>query len=282
MSKIGILHPGEMGISVAASAVNSGHEVYWVSEGRSDKTRTRANKHQLKDTGTLTELCNTCSIIISVCPPQVAEDVARDVVEQRFKGLYMEANAISPQQTVKIGALMQAAGIEFVDGGIIGGPAWEPGDTWLYLSGKRANEIAACFSQGPLEVSIMGEEIGKASAIKMCYAAYSKGITALLCGVIATAERLNVRQELSQQWDRDDAGFSEHAERRMRRVTAKAWRFASEMDEIAATFAAAGLPSGFHESSAKVFRRMAGFKDSPTMPELDDVLASLQKERSAD
>jgi 3-hydroxyisobutyrate dehydrogenase-like beta-hydroxyacid dehydrogenase len=277
MSMIGILHPGEMGISVAASAMNNGHDVYWCSEGRSEKTRARADKYTLKDAGTLAEVCNACAIIISVCPPQAAENVAHQVIDQGFKGLYLDANAISPQRAIKIGVMMQAAGIDFTDGGIIGGPAWEPGNTWLYLSGKRASEIVACFSQGPLETSLIGEEIGKASAIKMCYAAYSKGISALLCGVLATAEKLNVRQELSEQWDRDNAGFSEQAGQRVRRVTAKAWRFSSEMDEIAATFHEAGLPSGFHESAAEIFRRMASFKDSPTLPELDKVLAMLQK-----
>ena len=276
---IGILHPGEMGVSVAASAMNSGDAVYWASEGRGEKTRTRAQKYNLKDAGTLAELCKTCSVIFCICPPHAVEDVAHQVIAQGFKGLYLDANAISPQRTIKIGARMQTAGIDFVDGGIIGGPAWERENTWLYLSGGRADEIAGCFSQGPLETRVIGGEIGKASALKMCYAAYSKGTTALLCAVIATAESLKVREELFQQWDMDDAGFSEQAARRVTRVTAKAWRFAGEMDEIAATFAAAGLPSGFHESAAEIFRRIAGFKDSPTLPELSEALASLQEKK---
>lgn len=274
--RIGILHPGEMGISVAVSAMNSGHTVFWASEGRGEKTRARADKYNLKDAGTLAELCNTCSVILCVCPPHAAEDVARQVIAQGFKGLYMDANAISPQRAIKIGAMLKAAGIDFVDGGIIGGPAWERGQTWLYLSGKRANEIADCFTNGLLETKVIGDEIGKASALKMCYAAYSKGTSALLCAVIATAESLNVRDELFWQWDRDEAGSSEQAARRVQRVTAKAWRFAGEMDEIAATFHEAGLPSGFHESAAEIFRRMADFRNSPTMPELSEVLSSLQ------
>ena len=281
--RIGILHPGEMGISVAASAMNSGHEIYWSSEGRGEKTHARAQKYNLKDAGTLAELCKTCPVIFCICPPHAAEDVARQVIAHGFKGLYLDANAISTQRTIKIGAMMQAAGIGFVDGGIIGPPAWERGQTWLYLSGKRADEIAACFAKGPLETKVIGDEIGKASALKMCYAAYTKGTTALLCAVIATAESLKVREELFQQWDTDDAGFSEQAARRVQRVTAKAWRFAGEMDEIAATFHEAGLPSGFHESAAEIFRRMAGFKDATVLPESDEVLSSLQgKKHPAD
>ena len=279
--RIGILHPGEMGISVAASAMNSGHAVFWALEGRGEKTRARAQKYNLKDAGTLAELCKTCSVIFCICPPRAAEDVANQVITAGFKGLYLDANAISPQRTIKIGAMLKAAGIDFVDGGIIGGPAWERGETWLYLSGTRADEIASCFANGPLETKVVDAEIGKASALKMCYAAYTKGTSALLCTILSAAEQYHVRGELNQQWDMEEADFSAQTEKRVRRVTAKAWRFAGEMDEIAATFAAVGLPSGFHESAGEIFRRMENFKDSLTLPELEDVLASLQKQNPA-
>ena len=91
--------------------------------------------------------------------------------------------------------------IQFVDGGIIGSPAWTPKETWLYLSGERANEIAACFSKGPLETKLIGNEIGKASALKMCLQ-QTKGTSALLSAVLGTAEALGIREELYQQWDR--------------------------------------------------------------------------------
>ena len=274
---IGILHPGEMGVSIAASAMNSGHGVYWASEGRGEKTRTRAGKHALIDTGTLKELCGVCRVILCICPPHAAQDVACKVIEAGFKGFYLDANAISPHRSKSISVMMQTAGIQYVDGGIIGGPAWEPKNTWLYLSGEGSSEIAACFTQGLLETRVIGDEIGRASALKMCYAAYTKGTTALLCAVLATSVSFHVGEELFQQWDLDEAGFTEQAARRARRVTTKAWRFASEMEEIAATFASAGLPSGFHESAAEVFHRMEGFKDAPDLPELSEVLASLQK-----
>lgn len=277
MSKIGILHPGEMGISVAASAVHSGHEVHWVSEVRSEKTRSRAGEHGLIETASLSELCQTCEIIVSVCPPHAAEDVARSVIRANFRGRYLDANAIAPQRSIKIGQLMEAASIHFVDGGIIGGPAWTANETWLYLSGEHAVEIAECFSNGPLQTKNVGNEIGKASALKMCYAAYSKGTIALLAAILATAESLGVRDTLFEQWDRDNTGFSDQVSQRTRRVTAKAWRFEGEMKEIAATFQEAGLPGNFHEAAAEIYRRMAGFKDSSFTPPLEEVIEALIK-----
>jgi len=272
---IGILHPGAMGISVAASALRSGHRVCYASEGRSEATRARAAEHDLRDLGTLSALCAECSLIISVCPPHVAEEVAALVVAQGFKGLYLEANAISPHKAVRIGEMLSSTGVTFVDGGIIGGPAWTPGETWLYLSGEQAGKVAECFSTGPLETSIIGGEIGKASAIKMCYAAYTKGATALLTAILALAEASGVRGELSTQWERDEPGSTEQAEGRARRVTAKAWRFAGEMDEIASTFESAGLPGGFHAAAGEIYRRLALFKVMSDRPELELVLRTL-------
>jgi 3-hydroxyisobutyrate dehydrogenase-like beta-hydroxyacid dehydrogenase len=229
----------------------------------------------LRDLQTLANLCAECSVLLSVCPPHAAEAVASQVLASGFAGLYLDANAISPQRAQQIGQSMAHAGVSFVDGGIIGGPAWEPGKTWLYLAGPRADDIAACFSSGPLATRVLGAAIGKASALKICFAAYTKGTTALLCAILATAERLGVREELYQQWEQDDPNFARQVSQRVRGVTAKAWRFAGEMDEIAATFGEAGMPEGFHAAAAIIYRRLAGFKDAPTTPAIADVLAAL-------
>ena len=140
-----------MGVSIAASAINSGHhDVFWASNHRSEKTRTRARKHGLRDLKSLAELCKTCEIIICICPPHAAEDVAKQVIDHGFKGLYLDANAISPKRTIQIGQMLSTKNIHFIDGGIIGGPAWEPKSTWLISFWRKyANQIADCFSKRP-------------------------------------------------------------------------------------------------------------------------------------
>ncbi len=273
--RIGILHPGEMGISVAAAAQNGGHTVCWASRGRSADTKERAKKFGLRDLETIDELCKECSVVISVCPPHAAESVAGVVVASSYKGLFVDANAIAPQRLIRIGESMTRAGIRFVDGGIIGLPAWKPGSTWLYLSGPDAAEVAACFSAGPLETQVLGPAIGKASALKMCYAAYTKGTAALLCGILGTAESLGVREDLFNQWKREDAKFLDESISRVRFVTSKAWRWSAEMDEISRTFSDAGMPGEFHAAAAEIYRRLARFKGSPATPPLEDVLAAL-------
>jgi len=273
--KIGIVHPGEMGISVAAAAQKSGHQVYWASEGRSAQTRARAAKFDLRDVQTMADLCTTCSLIVSVCPPHAAAAVARQILDHGFTGVYLDANAIAPRRVAEMSRAMTAAGVTFVDGGIIGGPAWTPGTTRLYLSGPHAEEVAACFFAGPLETQVIGFDVGKASALKMCYAAYTKGTTALLGAVLAAAEQLGVRRNLQQQWAGDDPDFARRVEQRLRQAAAKAWRFVSEMEEIATTFRDAGMPGEFHAAAALLYRRLAPFKAAQEAPGLGELLTAL-------
>ncbi len=274
-TKLGLLHPGEMGVSIGASAQNSDCQVIWASQGRSTATRNRAQSHGFEDAGSLADLCRTCKVIISVCPPHIAASQAQEVIEFGFQGLYIDANAISPDHVLKIERSMCSHGILFVDGGIIGGPAWKPGETVLYLSGQDADLAANLFKNGPLATKILGEQVGMASALKLCYASYTKGITALLCASLAAAEKFGVRQAYQEQWARESNELATKAEKRLRGVTSKAWRFSGEMNEIAEMFAAAGLPDGFHEAAAEIYEKMAKYKDADPLPTAQDVLETL-------
>ena len=273
-NNLGILHPGEMGITVALTAQNSGYQVHWASEGRSPQTRTRADRIALIDVESLADLCTTCSTLICVCPPGAASEVAEQVASLGFMGLYIDANAISPQHSQEIGQVLQEAGITYVDGSIIGSPAWKENTTRMYLSGEHADKAAAYFTAGPLTVKVIGDSIGQASALKMCYAAYTKGTSALLCAILAAAEGLEVRQELLSEWSLSGSNFAEEATSGVRHVTAKAWRFEAEMEQIATTFKSVGIPDGFHTAAAEIYSRLSDYKNQP-LPELDDVLSKI-------
>ena len=277
---IGFLHPGEMGVSLAATALRGGHRALWASDGRGPATRDRATQHGLTDAGTIRTLCARSELVVSICPPHAAEDVAAAVVDAGFHGLFVDANAIAPERAVGIGRRLAAAGIDVVDGGVIGGPAWTPG-TRLVLSGRRASDVAAAFAAGPLAAEVLGPELGTASALKMAYAGVTKGTTALLVAALAAAEGHGVRAALLRQWDLDEAGSGDARTERARRVTRKAWRFAGEMEEISATYEAAGVPGGFHAAAAELYRRLAGFKDVVALPDLTEVLAAAVGHTSA-
>jgi len=271
----GFLHPGAMGISLAATAQLSGNTAFWVSEGRSRDTRLRSEKCNMTERISIVDLCDTCSVIISVCPPSAAADVAKKVRACSFRGIYADVNAVSPGHSIAIGKSMKEAGIEYVDGGIIGGPAWKKGTTWLYVSGRSARQVAECFQTGPLETEILSVNIGMASALKMCFAANTKGTTAMLCAILAAADKLGVRNALETQWSRYDKDFSKETHDRIQRVTAKAWRFSGEMQEIASTFKEVDLPGGFYESACDIYNRISRFKRADPMPPVEDVLDAL-------
>lgn len=271
--RIGILHPGEMGSAVAATVRNSGHHVHWVSEGRSHLTRARAESAGLIDAGALANLCDMCPVIFSVCPPEFASDLAARVLAHGFRGTYLDANAISPAHKQEIAARMQAGGARFVDGGIVGLPPKAPGQTWMYLSGEHADTIAQLFQAGPMEAEIMGAEIGKASALKICFAAQNKGQIALLIAVMAAADRMGVLDVLRRQWERRSPDKSEG---HVLRSVPKAWRWAPEMREIASTLEAAGMPPEFHQAAAEIYDRLRDFKDAPPAS-IEEVLDKLGK-----
>ncbi len=275
MSAVGIINPGAMGISIAASARASGNKVYWASAGRSAATRRRAEEHSLREVATLADLCAACDMILCVCPPHAAEAVAQSVLDAGFTGAYCDGNAIAPQKARAIGDLMKAANIDFIDGSIIGPPAWKAGSTRFYLSGPSAAAIAALFDNSVTDARVIGAEIGKASALKMVFAALTKGSTALLSAIYGTADQLGVRDDLEREWGLRDSDSVTQRRKQVRNVTAKAWRFAGEMQEIAATFESAGIPSGFFDAAHDVYERMAGFKDAEDAPELQAVLAAL-------
>ena len=278
---VGLLHPGAMGASVGAALAGRGRRVFWASEGRSPATRDRAEAAGLEDAGSIERLAASCATLISVCPPDAALALAGRVAATGFAGVYVDANAVSPARGRAIGEAVLAGGARaFVDGGIIGPPAWEPGLARLYLSGGEADAVAALFAGSPLEAVAIGPEPGAASALKMAYAAYTKGTSALLAAILALAEREGVAEALRDEWALSQPELASGGEARALGAAAKAWRFAGEMEEIADTFAAAGLPDGFHRAAAEVYRRLRDFRDAPAPPALEAALAALLGERA--
>ena len=117
--------------------------------------------------------------------------------------------------------------------------------------------------------------VGAASALKMCYAAFTKGSSALLLAVRALAESNGVTGELLAEWDISQPGLATRSANTAKSTSPKAWRFAGEMREIAATFRAADLPDGFHQAAADLYARMAALKDSEGGADIDTVLRTI-------
>ena len=251
----GVLHPGEMGAAVGGCLTGQGHQVLWASQGRGPASAARAAGAGLTDAGTPASLAARADVILSICPPHAALAVARSVAG--FRGVYVDANAVSPATTREVGRAVTAGGASFADGGIIGQPPAATGSAGsrLYLSGPEAARVAALFAGTPLAAVVIGGEPGRASAVKMAYAAWTKGTTALILAARALASAEGVEDELLREWEQSQPMLPARSESAARSAGHKGWRWAGEMEEIAASMAAAGLPEGFHQAAAEVFRR---------------------------
>jgi 3-hydroxyisobutyrate dehydrogenase-like beta-hydroxyacid dehydrogenase len=245
--RVGLLHPGEMGAAVGAVLRGQGVRVVWASDDRGEATRERAEAGGLEDVGSPHEVSGS-DVVLSICPPHAAVDVARSLGP--FDGVYVDANAISPATARQVAETVRAAGGRFVDGGIVGSPPRKPGTTRLYLSGDDAPAIAALFAGSVLDAWV----VSNASAVKMAYAAWTKGTAAMLLAIRELARSEGVEEALLAEWDLSQPELREWHERAARSAAAKGWRWVGEMEEIAASFEADGLPGGFHRAAAEVYR----------------------------
>ena len=252
MATVGLLHPGEMGAAVGGCLVSVGHEVLWDPAGRSRATTGRALAAELTGV-TLGRLVAKSSVILSICPPHAALDVAWAV--HGFTGLYLDANAISPGTAREVAQLIVGNGGRYVDGGIIGPPPAKPGSTRLYLSGEHVSAVHALFEGTTLEPRVVAGPATAASAVKMAYAAWTKGTSALLLAARALASAEGVEEALLTEWDLSQPHLAEQSMRSARSAVTKGWRWVGEMEEIAQCMAGADLPDGFHHAAAEIFRR---------------------------
>jgi len=262
MATVGLLHPGEMGAAVGGCLVTAGHTVLWDPAGRSRASTGRALAAGLTGTA-LESVVARSSVIVSVVPPHAALDVARQVAAAGFGGVYVDANAISVATATRVASVVTAAGAAYVDGGIIGPPPENAGNTRLYLSGERAPEVRGLFTRSALEARIAEGQPYAASAVKMAYAAWTKGTGALLLACRALARSEGVERTLLEEWRISQPALRAQSERSADAAAAKGWRWVAEMEEIAASMAADGLPPGFHQAAAEIFNR-AAHADEPS------------------
>jgi len=254
VTAVGLLHPGAMGAALGAGLRGAGHDVSWTSAGRSAATKERAGAAGLHDAGSLEALVARSEVVLSVCPPHAAEEVAQAVTAAGFTGTYVDGNAVAPATARRIGE--QVAPVRFVDGGIVGPPPHRAGTTRFHLSGDGADDVAALFGGTAVEARVHPGGPGAASAVKVCFAAWTKGTAALLLAIRALADAEGVTDGLLAEWatslpdlaSRSDAAAG---------TAPKAWRFVGEMEESARAFADAGLPGGFSQAAAEVYASLA-------------------------
>jgi 3-hydroxyisobutyrate dehydrogenase-like beta-hydroxyacid dehydrogenase len=227
-------------------------------EARSERTRLLA--HGLELVPDLAAVVGDSDVVVSICPPARAREVMVDVIEAARAGevtpLVADLNAVSPATVQELAALAEAAGLEFVDGAVSGGPPAAGSETMLYLSGARADVLADLPSDG-LRTCVVGPAPGLASAVKMCTASVYKGTTALWTQALHTAYVHGVLDVVLADLAEEFPGTAATSARRIAVAASKSGRFVAEMEQIAATQAAAGASPELFEGMAAVYSRLS-------------------------
>jgi hypothetical protein len=224
-----------MGAAVGAAV---GGEVLWASEGRSEATRARAEEAGLTDVGSVSELVARSDVVLSICPPAIAQEVAEQVFALGFDGIYVEANAISPERMRWIATL----GPRVVDGSIIAARGIN-----LYLAGDAAGAVARLFA-GEVTAVPLDAPVGAASALKMAFGGWNKIGIALTGQAHAIAIAFGVADRLAAEGVAAD---------RLEWVADRAWRWAPEMEEIAQTCRELGISDAIPRAAAAFYDELS-------------------------
>jgi len=255
LKTVGLLSPGDMGEGVGASIKGQGFDVITVLAGRSDETRMRAQRGGFRDVPDLEALVSEADLVISIMPPERAEAIAADVTAaMKATGKtppFADMNAIAPTTAQRIAAGIVDAGADYIDGGIIGWPPLKSEAlTKLYVSGPQAGLMDVLDGNGK-KVIQLGDEIGRASAVKMIYASVTKGTDSLLTAAYTAAEALGIREVLEREWQGD---VLDRMARRVPALPADAGRWIGEMEQIAETYASIGVTANYHKGAAEMYR----------------------------
>jgi 3-hydroxyisobutyrate dehydrogenase-like beta-hydroxyacid dehydrogenase len=253
---IAILSPGDMGHAVGRALGESGFRVVTCLLGRSERTRKLARRANIEDLPSLEKLALESDLILSIVPPANATYLATQVADAiritESNVYYADCNAVSPETVKNINSIISASGGRFIDASIIGGPPGKGGPPRFYASGSYTNIMLELDGKG-IKVRPMGGEIGRASAMKMCYSALTKGSQALWITLLTAAEIMGLSDELRLELLSSRSAVYKDMERQIPGVAAKSQRWVGEMKEIASTFENIGLPGDFHLAAAEIF-----------------------------
>ena len=284
VSAVGLLSPGDMGHAVGRELRARGLDVLTCLEGRSERTRALSAEADLRDVPRLDDLVADSDLVLSILVPAEAMGVCRSVAGAVKRTgddvLFADCNAVSPSTSAAMGETMREAGGRYVDGSIIGGPPRDGYSPRLYVSGPEASIVSELDGKG-VDVRDLGDEIGRASAIKMCYAAVTKGTSALQLAQVAAAEALGLTGELAAELRGSQPEVYAAMEKSLPALPSKAFRWIGEMEEIAATFAGAGLSPGFHEAAADMYRLLSETPFASETPEQVDRSRTLDQTAAA-
>ncbi len=273
LNKVAILSPGAMGHAVGRVLAEHGVDIITCLAGRSERTHRLASAAGFTEIPTLEDLVCEADLVLSILVPVDAEasacQLAGALKATGAQPYIADCNAISPMRSAKIEAVIQSAGGRFIDASIIGPPPGQGAPPRFYVSGTHAEAMLPLDGKG-IVVKSLGEIIGRASGIKMCYAALTKGTSTLQVALLTAAESMGLTEELRQELAYSQAAALQSMESTIPRLPPNAHRWVGEMEEIASTFAKVGVTSHFHLGAAAIYRLLQATSFANESPETID------------
>lgn len=261
LEKIGIMSIGEMGFHWAKLLKSHGVEVLTYDKDRGEVSRKRAANAGVTSVASMSALVNEADAIVSIVVPSAAKKVAAKVAQAARKTgrkelLFCDANAISPMTADAIAKVLGAAGVNFVDGCIIGSAARMGKGTIVYLSGPEAERLRGLEAFN-IPLKILGPSTNQASAFKVVYAGLTKGLQGLFCELLMGARQFGLLGPIREQYEESFPGLLDKVAGSIVGLQIHAGRRAEEMDELKRTFNSHGLDSFMAPAAQKVLRAIA-------------------------
>ena len=258
---VAIVAAGEMGAAVGGRLRERGAEVRTSLRGRSAASAARAERHGLIAVADDRALLRGADFVLSILPPgeavALAERLTPALNATVEKPLYVDCNAINPRTMNRVAAIVEGTGAGCVDAGIIGGPPRPDAEgPKLYASGPQASRFAALRDWG-LDVRLLDDRIGTASALKMAYGSLTKGLTALAVTMALGAARAGVTEALKRELAESQPALDTWLRRQVPKMPPKAYRWVAEMEEIAAHLGANTAGGEIYEGIARLYEEIA-------------------------
>lgn len=284
MKTIGILSPGDMGHAVGRVLGDHGFDVLTCLRGRSDRTKQLAGNAGIRDIETLEELVVEAELVLSILVPadavKIARQIAAAISATDADVIFADCNAVSPQSSEIMESIVTGVGGHYIDGSIIGGPPGRGTPPRFYVSGIDAGIMSELDGKG-IRVRNIGDTVGRASGIKMCYAAMTKGTSALHLALLSAAEALGLSDELANELSESQPEVLRRMQAELPELPSKSYRWIGEMQEIAETFDHAGVTPAFHQGASEIFRLLSETPLARETPENIDRSRTLSQTISA-
>jgi len=184
-------------------------------------------------------------IVMSVVTADQAATAAALAARHLPQGaLYLDMNSCAPTTKLMAANSIENAGGIYVDVAVMAPIEARGHETPMLAAAPDPEAVAARLAAAGLHPRFVGDEIGRASTIKMLRSVMVKGIEALTAECFRAAVKAGVADEVAHSLDasQTDMGWAAQAAYNMERMTAHGIRRAAEMREVAKTLRALDIP----------------------------------------